>query len=188
MTRLSARSLEVTSTRDGDRITLVAPSPGFFLPRITSGELITRGMALGELDVLGERTTLLAPDVGGIAMTIGPKTVGFGDALLVLDTSAAVAGAATAAASTTTAATTGLVFRSPMSGRFYSRSTPDKPAFGEVGTELEAGATVCLLEVMKTFNRVTYGGVGLPVSARVTAILVADGADVTAGDPLLSLA
>jgi biotin carboxyl carrier protein len=41
---------------------------------------------------------------------------------------------------------------------------------------------------MKTFHRVTYGGGGLPERARVTAVLVADGADVTSGDPLLVLA
>jgi acetyl-CoA carboxylase biotin carboxyl carrier protein len=46
---------------------------------------------------------------------------------------------------------------------------------------------VCLLEVMKTFNRVTYGGPALPERAKVREILIADGADVTAGDPLLAL-
>jgi len=81
----------------------------------------------------------------------------------------------------------GLVFRAPTSGRFYGRPTPEKPAFVTVGAELTIGTTVCLLEVMKTFNRVTYGGAGLPERAVVVAILVADGADVTAGDPLLAL-
>jgi acetyl-CoA carboxylase biotin carboxyl carrier protein len=41
--------------------------------------------------------------------------------------------------------------------------------------------------VMKTFHRVTYGGPEVPPRARVTALLVADGADVNAGDPLLAL-
>ena len=36
---------------------------------------------------------------------------------------------------------------------------------------------------MKTFNRVTYSG----ARVRVTELLVADGADVNAGDPLLAL-
>ena len=40
---------------------------------------------------------------------------------------------------------------------------------------------------MKTFNRVTYGGPDLPETARVSRILVAEGADVNAGDPLLAL-
>jgi len=56
------------------------------------------------------------------------------------------------------------------------------------GAELTPGTTICLLEVMKTFHRVTYGGPGLPDTARVRRVLVADGDDVNAGDPLLALA
>jgi hypothetical protein len=51
----------------------------------------------------------------------------------------------------------------------------------------KAGQTVAFLEVMKTFHRVTYGGAGLPEAARVTAIAVADDADVGPGDVLLRL-
>jgi acetyl-CoA carboxylase biotin carboxyl carrier protein len=79
------------------------------------------------------------------------------------------------------------VFRAPTSGRFYGRSTPDKPPFVQVGSELGTGTAVCLLEVMKTFHRVTYGGTDVPTRARVREVLVADGADVNAGDPLLAL-
>ena len=103
--------------------------------------------------------------------------------MLPLQLGTAVAVTAIAAA----VGTTGLVFRAPTSGRFYSRSAPGKPAFVNVGDELGPNATVCLLEVMKTFNRVTYGGPGLPERAKVREILVADGADVTAGNPLLAL-
>jgi acetyl-CoA carboxylase biotin carboxyl carrier protein len=75
------------------------------------------------------------------------------------------------------------VFRAPTSGRFYGRPAPDKPAFVGAGTQLAAGTTICLLEVMKTFHRVTYSG----DPARVRAVLVADGDDVNAGDALLAL-
>ena len=75
------------------------------------------------------------------------------------------------------------MFRAPTSGRFYGRPTPDKPPFVSVGIELVTGATICLLEVMKTFHRVTYAG----DRARVREILVADGADVDAGAALLAL-
>jgi biotin carboxyl carrier protein len=34
---------------------------------------------------------------------------------------------------------------------------------------------------------VTFGGPGLPGTARVRRVLVAEGADVNAGDPLLAL-
>ncbi len=75
------------------------------------------------------------------------------------------------------------MFRAPTSGRFYGRPSPDKPSFVDRGAELQTGTTICLLEVMKTFNRVTYSG----APARVRDVLVAEGADVNAGDALLAL-
>ena len=187
MTRLHERTIEVAMSRAGDRITLKAPSTGLFLPRVLRGDLVAKSHPIGDLDVLGRRTTLLAPEAYGIVDgDPKPRAVGYGDALLVLDTSLQVAGASTVTP-TETHATTGLVFRAPTSGRFYSRSTPGKPAFVSVGDELGPNATVCLLEVMKTFHRVTFGGPGLPERAKIREILVADGADVTAGDPLLAL-
>lgn len=187
MTRLHTRTLEVAMARAGDRITLTAPSTGLFLPRVLRGDLIARAHPIGELDVLGRRTTLLAPEAYGIVEgDPAPRAVGYGDALLVLDASLQVAGASTVTTADAAAAT-GLVFRAPTSGRFYPRSAPGKPAFVSVGDELGPGATVCLLEVMKTFHRVTFGGAGLPERAKVREILVAEGADVTAGDPLLAL-
>ncbi len=190
MTRVHEPSIEVLAKQDGDRWVLRSPGPGWFLPA-ASLSLVTQGSTIGELDVLGRRTRLVAPAVHGLASAeqLVPRTVGFGDVLLVLET-ATVASAvreSVAAAADRGATGAALVFRAPTSGRFYSRATPDKPVFVSVGDELGAGTTVCLLEVMKTFNRVTYGGANLPERARVSAVLVADGADVTAGDPLLAL-
>jgi acetyl-CoA carboxylase biotin carboxyl carrier protein len=42
-----------------------------------------------------------------------------------------------------------------------------------------------LLEVMKTFNRIAYGGPGLPARATIRRVVPADGDDVEAGSPLL---
>jgi acetyl-CoA carboxylase biotin carboxyl carrier protein len=56
------------------------------------------------------------------------------------------------------------------------------------GDELTVGQTVCLLEVMKTFHRVTYGGKGLPERARVQSVLPAEESDLNAGDIILVLA
>jgi acetyl-CoA carboxylase biotin carboxyl carrier protein len=85
-------------------------------------------------------------------------------------------------------ANTGLTFAAPTSGRFYLRPAPGKPAFVSVDDVISAGTTVCLLEVMKTFHRVTYGGDGLPERARVVAVVPVEEADVNAGDVLLQLA
>jgi len=189
MTRLHERVLEAVATRVGETWVLTSPAPGWFFPLITRGDLVVRGHAIGELEVLGRRTRVNAGDVGGVVQGDNiPRAVGFGDPLVVLDTAAQLAtGVAGVAGAQASPSTVGLVFRAPTSGRFYGRSSPEKPPFVSVGDELAQGATICLLEVMKTFHRVTYGGAGLPERAKVLAILVADGADVTAGDALLSL-
>ena len=178
-------------------ILLRAPMPGVFMPWIAQGDLVTAGGAIGEIVVLGKATAVIAPrfagttPVTGIAIRVtatGVRAVGYGDTLVALDPSLQLGAAAqTGEPATAGPSVTGLVFRAPTSGRFYGRSAPDKPPFVADGTELAPGATICLLEVMKTFHRVTYGGPGLPDTARVTRVLVAEGADVNAGDPLLAL-
>lgn len=191
--RLHAPETEALIARrdDATAFALRAPGPGIFTPALAVGELVAPGARLGELSVLGRAIAVVVPAgaASGIAVEI-PATahaVGYGDALAVIDPALQHGATAQAAASTATAVD-GLVFRAPTSGRFYRRSAPDKPPFVEDGTPLTVGSTICLLEVMKTFHRVTYGGAGLPDTARVVRVLVADGDDVNAGDPLLALA
>jgi len=198
--RLHAPELTVLVTHPrGERATveLRAPSPGIFVPWIAQGNLVTPGAAIGELAVLGRISTLVVPRTAGdaaatgIALPLPPAThaVGYGDLLVALDPSLRhVADARGEPGAAVQATALGLVFRAPTSGRFYGRSAPDKPPFVAEGTQLAAGTTICLLEVMKTFHRVTYGGPGLPETAQVRRVLVADGDDVNAGDPLLALA
>ncbi len=44
--------------------------------------------------------------------------------------------------------------RSPMVGTFYRSSSPQEPAYVEVGDRVEAGQTICLIEAMKIFNQI----------------------------------
>ena len=44
--------------------------------------------------------------------------------------------------------------RSPMVGTFYRRPTPDEAPYVEVGSEVEVGAPLCLVEVMKLYTTV----------------------------------
>lgn len=184
----------------GDRSTfqLRAPAPGQFVPWIAQGDRVAPGAAIGELIVLGRSSALIVPLSGspagdpaaaGIALGLPPAghPVSYGDVLVELDPALQIAAGAAGPAAAAATAIGGLVFHAPTSGRFYVRPSPDKPAFVAEGSELTTGSTVCLLEVMKTFHRVTYGGPGLPATARVRRVLVADGADVAAGEPLLAL-
>jgi acetyl-CoA carboxylase biotin carboxyl carrier protein len=174
----------VATPRDGGGWVLASPAPGVFQPALGGGALVAGDAVIGTLEVLGRGITLVAPaQVSGHLTNIARKTVQFGEPLGELVPGGAVEQPATSSQAAATTTTSGPVFRAPTSGRFYGRQTPDKPPFVQAGDELAQGATVCLLEVMKTFHRVTYTG----DRARVAKVLVADGDDVNAGDPLLAL-
>jgi acetyl-CoA carboxylase biotin carboxyl carrier protein len=69
---------------------------------------------------------------------------------------------------------------SPMVGTAYRKSSPDAKNFVEVGSKVEAGDKLLLIEAMKTFNDITA-----PRAGTVTAIFVEDGQPVEYGEPLL---
>lgn len=41
-----------------------------------------------------------------------------------------------------------------MVGTFYRRPSPDEPAYVEIGSEVEADAPLCLVEVMKLYTTI----------------------------------
>jgi acetyl-CoA carboxylase biotin carboxyl carrier protein len=182
--------------RVDDRFELRAPAVGLWRGRPGPGALIEPGSALGELDVLGVLHRLLAP-AGAIGIVLagsaagerrlGAQPVAYGDVLLWLGEAEAMADQRPTLVETRTRAGA-LVFPSPLSGRFYARPAPDKPPFVQPGDVVETGRTIALLEVMKTFNRITYGGANLPARAKIVAVLARDEDDVDAGTPLFELA
>ena len=180
--------------KEGGRLELDAPTVGLWREGPVVGAVVRPGMSIGALEILGQVYPLVAPDgaVGVVVSLLEPgrarRPVGYGEALLTLDP--AVAGEVAAhdlAEAEAHAKHAGEVFLAPMSGRFYLRAAPGKPPFIQEGDVLEAGHTVCLLEVMKTFNRVVYGGPGLPARAKVARVVPTDGDDVNEGAPLLEL-
>lgn len=69
---------------------------------------------------------------------------------------------------------------SPMVGTAYRRPSPDAKTFVDVGSKVEAGEKVLLVEAMKTFNEIVA-----PRAGTVTAIFIEDGQPVEFGEPLL---
>jgi acetyl-CoA carboxylase biotin carboxyl carrier protein len=69
---------------------------------------------------------------------------------------------------------------SPMVGTVYRRPSPDAKPFVEIGSRVEVGDKVLLVEAMKTFNEITAPRAGV-----VTAVFVEDGQPVEYGEPLL---
>ena len=82
-------------------------------------------------------------------------------------------------ATPTKAADNLITIKSPMIGTFYRRSSPDKPPFAEVGTEVTVGKTVCIIEAMKLFNEIES-----EVSGTIVKVLVEDSSPVEYDQPL----
>lgn len=51
--------------------------------------------------------------------------------------------------------------KSQIMGMYYSQPEPGSPPFVSIGTEVKEDTTVCLIEVMKTFNAMTAGVKGV---------------------------
>jgi acetyl-CoA carboxylase biotin carboxyl carrier protein len=67
----------------------------------------------------------------------------------------------------------------PMIGTFYRAPSPGEPPFVDVGAQVEPGAVVCIIEVMKMMNAVTAGTTGT-----VVEVLVENAEPVEYGTPL----
>jgi acetyl-CoA carboxylase biotin carboxyl carrier protein len=72
-----------------------------------------------------------------------------------------------------------ITIKSPMIGTFYRSSSPDTPAFVNVGDVISAGQTVCIIEAMKLFNEIES-----EVSGKVVKILVENASPVEYDQPL----
>ena len=73
----------------------------------------------------------------------------------------------------------GHVIKSPMVGTFYRAPSPESDPFVEVGSQVKAGASLCIVEAMKLMNEIESD-----VAGTVKAILVENGQPVEFGEPL----
>jgi acetyl-CoA carboxylase biotin carboxyl carrier protein len=72
-----------------------------------------------------------------------------------------------------------LTIKSPMIGTFYRSAGPDKPTFVNVGDEITAGKTVCIIEAMKLFNEIESD-----IKGKIVKVLVNDATPVEYDQPL----
>ncbi|HET6389334.1 acetyl-CoA carboxylase biotin carboxyl carrier protein [Hyphomicrobium sp.] len=70
--------------------------------------------------------------------------------------------------------------KSPMVGTAYRSPEPGAPAFCEVGSKVNQGDTVLIIEAMKTMNQIPA-----PRAGTVKAILVENAQPVEYGEPLI---
>ena len=67
----------------------------------------------------------------------------------------------------------------PMVGTYYSASAPGAKSFVQVGSQVEVGDVLCIIEAMKMMNQIESD-----VAGQVVAVLVDNGEPVEFGQPL----
>lgn len=76
----------------------------------------------------------------------------------------------------------GIAIPSPMVGTFYRTPTPDAKPYVEVGSVVEIGDVVCIVEAMKMMNEIQS-----EVRGRVLKVMIENGKAVEYGQPLFLL-
>jgi len=158
--------------------TLRAPKLGLYADHPQNGSLVEPGSSIGTLTQLGNRYLLVVPDgvAGRVVFAGRPQDrlpVGYGETLFGITAFAAGS------------ARNSLEIVAPTDGVFYRAPAIDAKPYVAVGDRVTVGKPVGLIEVMKTFNPITYGGTGFPDEAEVTEILAADAQEVRAGQALV---
>ncbi|MCK0161270.1 acetyl-CoA carboxylase biotin carboxyl carrier protein [Allomuricauda sp. F6463D] len=72
-----------------------------------------------------------------------------------------------------------ITIKSPIIGTFYRKPAPDKSPFVEVGSNINQGDVLCVIEAMKLFNDIES-----EVSGKIVKILVDDSSPVEFDQPL----
>lgn len=138
---------------------------------------ILREADLGEIEVEQSGVRIKVAKAGGAAVHYAAAPVAAAPA------AAAPASAPTAVAAPATKASLrdhpGAV-KSPMVGTVYLQAEEGAPKFVKVGDTVNAGATLLLVEAMKTFNPVTA-----PRGGKVVQILIENQQPVEFGEPLV---
>jgi len=82
-------------------------------------------------------------------------------------------------ATSSEAASNLITIKSPIIGTFYRKPSPDKPMFVEVGSTINKGDVLCVIEAMKLFNEIES-----EFSGKIVKVLVDDMSPVEFDQPL----
>jgi acetyl-CoA carboxylase biotin carboxyl carrier protein len=92
---------------------------------------------------------------------------------------AAAAAPAAAPAAKPAAADNTFTVNSPFVGTFYRSPSPETPAFVDVGSVVQKGQVLCIVEAMKLMNEIEAERPG-----RLVEVLIQNGSPVEYGEPL----
>jgi len=192
-----SETLEVTVARDERGALVRSSAVGIWRDPPAEGRPLVGGSPLGTLLRLNRCFTLLLPTgeqgIVGAGLPVDRIVpVEHGQTLFRLrelhgeDLGGVGAGVARAGMDAAEGLPEGsFALRTPTDGVFYRRPSAEAPPFVEVGGAVVEGQPIGLVEVMKTFHQIAYGGAGLPARGRVAEIRVEDGAEVCVGEILL---
>ncbi len=185
--------------KDPDTLLVTCPVVGMADGAPKAGVFLNPFDQIITMKILNQRYALRLPrDVHGrVTEVFIPNSytpVDYGEAIARLDPRALAGGAADQAGATGAdgaadeAGGAGLItIKAPSEGIFYRRSSPDSPPYVDVGSEISSGSVLGLVEIMKCFNQITYGGPGLPERGQVEEILADDAAEVQFGQVLFRI-
>ena len=130
----------------------------------------------GDLRIRLRKPSAVAPGVASRGI-VAPEASVSGSG----ETHQAAAGAAAAASEARSAENLHLV-KSPIVGTFYGSPSPGAEAFVKVGSRVEAGQTLCIVEAMKLMNEIEADA-----SGEIIQIFVETGQPVEYGQPLFGI-
>ena len=175
---------------------VLAPGVGWWFDPPRNGRLVGPGTRVGTLCQLNRRFELRLPE-GAVGRVLDPPRCGlvaleYGATMFRLagvegdgDQVAAAVGRGAECTVADQRSDGTYPVLAPTDGVFYRASSPDEPPLAKTGSEIRRGHPVGLIEVMKTFNQIEYGGAGFPDEAEIVSFCCRDGEEVRAGQVLL---
>ena len=158
-----------SNAKSADNAGGVRPA-GFELAELRQLIRLVQRTGIGELEVSsGGRTVRISAHGTPSAVIASPQAAG----------ASAPASAAAAPAKTPETTEHLKAITSPMVGTFYRAPAPDADPYVEVGTSVEVGQTVCIIEAMKLMNEIES-----EVKGRIVHILVENAQPVEFGQKL----
>lgn len=182
---------------DGGGVEVLSPGVGWWSRHPGAGSLVGPGSLVGGLEIGNRRYDLVLPEgiAGRVSGPSAPEStvpVAFGEVLFRLEPVDPSAGVEYASDAGRLGHPAGAdlpegawAVTAPTDGVFYARPSPDAPAFVGVGDRVREGQTVGLVEVMKTFNPIAFGGPGYPAEGEIVEVRAEDGAEIRAGEILI---
>jgi acetyl-CoA carboxylase biotin carboxyl carrier protein len=162
-------------------------SPSFGNPEIQQIEQLFQFMTehnLEEFEYTRGDLSIRLRKPSAVAMVSSPRTVGAPEIIIPgsMEAPQATSNDASPAAAEARSTEDLHLVKSPIVGTFYESPSPGTEAFVKVGSYIEAGKVLCIVEAMKLMNEIESD-----VSGEVIRIFVENGQPVEYGQPLFGI-